>query len=783
MPNFTEWKARIRRQAKPHPKFQPHDVYSATPLTPNTTRVIRLLPQREPTTTQIKCELFTYNLSGKQSGERHLYEAVSYVWGTGPRCHSITLNNCAFPVTENLHAALWHLRDRQLERVLWVDAVCINQDDNKEKERQIPLMRTIYAQAGRVIVWLGLPLDGHGDQALGSIRQAGGEGLTVMEDDYTSVMVLLRRDWFRRMWILQEVGVARSVVVMCGSVQIDGHAFCQGLAGMDHLLPVDLHPIIHPVVQLIRGAPYRPKYQLHSRGVFSMGELLDMYRSCRATLQHDKIYALLGLSLDGLDAPALQPDYSLPWHEVFQRATAHIFGASCTVKTWPESHTAVITGKCLFLGQITSVDQDNNHGDGQVHVWVHCTTAAQSLGYGEHGWDWAFPPFSESVREGDIVCHLQGAARPSIVRLCQDHFTVIKTSAPSASPGEPDRQSNPSEDHLSNIALTFTIPPGSSNNSYYDEAEQSTELLTITPSYHEDPSTETKRLHDTAALLEDRFVRSLHYNGNMSPALQHLISQCSPKVPISEQLLQSVVSCPTGEPIQIMQLLFQKRGDKLPITESIVRAAAANSRLGYPILQLLFQKRGESLPVSEQVVVAAAGNTDKGCQIMSLLFEQRGWGLVISEEAVVAAAGNYWSGHQILRLFFEQRGDNLPISERVVETAAGNTRCGYETVKVLLQQRKSLQISDGVVTEAAGNPRHGHDIMRFLFARDKDLAISENVVKAAAENGGNGYEIMLLLLEKRGKRLPISDEVVKAAQANSLYGHDIMQLLASAQSA
>lgn len=201
MPNFTEWKARIRRRAKPHPKFQPHDVYSATPLTPNTTRVIRLLPQREPTTTQIKCELFTYNLSGKQSGERHLYEAVSYVWGTGPRCHSITLNNCAFPVTENLHAALWHLRDQQLERVLWVDAVCINQDDNKEKERQIPLMRTIYAQAGRVIVWLGLPLDGHGDQALGNIRQAGGEGLTVMEDDYTSVMVLLRRDWFRRMWV------------------------------------------------------------------------------------------------------------------------------------------------------------------------------------------------------------------------------------------------------------------------------------------------------------------------------------------------------------------------------------------------------------------------------------------------------------------------------------------------------------------------------------------------------------------------------------------------------
>jgi len=187
--------------------------------------MIRLLPQREQST-PIKCELCDYGLS-ETSGEKHIYGALSYVWGSGLNSQSITLNDCAFSVTENLHAALWHLRDRQLERLLWVDAIYI----------------------GRVIVWLG-PLDEHGEEALQNIRllaqvgarARGGHGATPSQslavECSDRCVVLLRRDWFRRMWILREVGVARSVVVMCGSVRRDGHAFCEGLAQLE--LSVDV---------------------------------------------------------------------------------------------------------------------------------------------------------------------------------------------------------------------------------------------------------------------------------------------------------------------------------------------------------------------------------------------------------------------------------------------------------------------------------------------------------------------------------------------------------------
>src|SRR5699024_9944047 len=99
-------------------------------------------------------KLFNYALSQK-GGRGHLYGALSYVWGIDVKPQSIMLDGCTFPVTSNLHAALINLRDHQIDRVLWVDAISINQDDQDEKSKQIPLMRTIYAQAAHVIVWLG----------------------------------------------------------------------------------------------------------------------------------------------------------------------------------------------------------------------------------------------------------------------------------------------------------------------------------------------------------------------------------------------------------------------------------------------------------------------------------------------------------------------------------------------------------------------------------------------------------------------------------------------------
>ncbi|KAM7202941.1 Heterokaryon incompatibility protein (HET) domain containing protein [Naviculisporaceae sp. PSN 640] len=98
------------------------------------------------------------------SNEKALpYEALSYTWGPNSGTHTIWLSNREDPshtpseisVTDNLHAALVSLRLTDRERHIWVDALCINQEDDQEKDRQILRMLRIYQSAERVVIWLG----------------------------------------------------------------------------------------------------------------------------------------------------------------------------------------------------------------------------------------------------------------------------------------------------------------------------------------------------------------------------------------------------------------------------------------------------------------------------------------------------------------------------------------------------------------------------------------------------------------------------------------------------
>ena len=89
----------------------------------------------------------------------------------------IRVNGDQFDVTVNVHAALSRLRDRFIERIMWVDAVWFNQADIQEKATQVHSMAKIYGQANRVIIWLGETAD-ESDRAFEEIRVAGGKKST-----------------------------------------------------------------------------------------------------------------------------------------------------------------------------------------------------------------------------------------------------------------------------------------------------------------------------------------------------------------------------------------------------------------------------------------------------------------------------------------------------------------------------------------------------------------------------------------------------------------------------
>jgi hypothetical protein len=100
----------------------------------------------------IKCTLKHARLS-----EKPKYEALSYVWGPKDTQNerSFVIDDARFSVRENLWIALQHLRLESESRVLWIDAICINQEETQERNHQVSQMGNIFKLAFRVVVWLG----------------------------------------------------------------------------------------------------------------------------------------------------------------------------------------------------------------------------------------------------------------------------------------------------------------------------------------------------------------------------------------------------------------------------------------------------------------------------------------------------------------------------------------------------------------------------------------------------------------------------------------------------
>ncbi|KAH8665719.1 heterokaryon incompatibility protein-domain-containing protein [Tricladium varicosporioides] len=386
-------------------------------------RLLRLFPsedQNEP----IQCQLFDYSLQdlGKRT---HPYEALSYVWGKPDQTLPIYVDGVQFPVTVNLHAALLRLRHQSIERILWADAICINQENKPEKEQQIQFMAKIYAQAKSVLVWLGEAAD-NSDRALDEIRVAGGKGSTNPSNSdmiQQAIIALLDRPWFRRIWVLQEVAAARHVSILCGSEEIDGYAFCLGVESLKYFYEDcrNLHNLIPSVTYLIRGAIFRPKYTTSqarvSLNIRPLSELIDMYYTHEATDHRDKVFALLGMSSDNDIAFSLSPDYETKWEQLFERLIKFLLYKDVFVETWYDRDIAVVKSKGCILGQVASVRNSNKQD-----AIITSTSVAWYLG---DEVEWALSERAKPIQKGDIVCLLQGASKATIIRLCKDCFAIV----------------------------------------------------------------------------------------------------------------------------------------------------------------------------------------------------------------------------------------------------------------------------------------------------------------------------------------------------------------------
>ncbi|TRX89111.1 hypothetical protein FHL15_010028 [Xylaria flabelliformis] len=315
-------------------------VFKYTDLKPREIRILDLLPgdDDEPLKGIIK------HVTVSQVGR---FQALSYVWGGYPseinpyylhtRQGSILLNF-------SLYSALTALRKGSIISV-WADGVCINQKNSREKALQINMLGEIFKAADQVTGWLGHAYNGSEDamRVLSRIRtelhssslsESSAESTKVAKrlsgmvpdpSDVTWKYInsLLRRPWFARVWITQELVLPRKVILKCGQSELDWDQFFEALTiceresnRVSRQSPDDIRllPDAGPAYAL-GLARHRQNKEGKRYGLLKWFELFE---HAEASMEVDKLFAFLGLAHDG-DGEEFVPDYESTFEEVIRR--------------------------------------------------------------------------------------------------------------------------------------------------------------------------------------------------------------------------------------------------------------------------------------------------------------------------------------------------------------------------------------------------------------------------------------------------------------------------------
>jgi Heterokaryon incompatibility protein (HET) len=216
------------------------------------------------------CELFHSSLNWKTE-----YEALSYPWGGAKSQGKIRLNGKVHLVTQNLANALADVQSDDSSRILWVDALCIDQSNLQERNHQVKQMGRIYQNAKRVLVWLGRPdnpEEAQGSDGLSTLKFLNDILLTDLAEVNANAMHRLRisietpSDWrkwhelavlcelpyWSRLWIVQEIGLASFLEVFHGQSSIDWGIFASIREILAQIVQRDLCPrSFLPVAKII----------------------------------------------------------------------------------------------------------------------------------------------------------------------------------------------------------------------------------------------------------------------------------------------------------------------------------------------------------------------------------------------------------------------------------------------------------------------------------------------------------------------------------------------------
>jgi len=291
--------------------------FSYQALSSNHIRVLELQPAQKGET--LVCNLRTQGL------QEIPYEAISYVWGKPTKDVTILCDGQILSITTNLSEALAAFRLKGEPRRLWADGICINQDDDTEREAQVRLMGQIYSTAERVLGWLG-PDAGNGrlikdiiyrfnyrpDESIQYVQET--LRLPQTPDDnfvaeWNAIKDFFDRPFFHRVWIIQELGLGKQAVLWFGSHSIDWSEISRFVFILDNKAAFLVNHF--RLRSWIVNHTYLIWQHFNGRPRYSFEEILHWARVHQSTDQRDRIFAMLGHPSATVDGSlVVQPNYA-----------------------------------------------------------------------------------------------------------------------------------------------------------------------------------------------------------------------------------------------------------------------------------------------------------------------------------------------------------------------------------------------------------------------------------------------------------------------------------------
>ena len=328
---------------------------------------------------QIYCSFFVCKLSDALKK----YEALSYYWGTESDNMEIRIRTRiqgtstlrgksgfqrgvkrsrgkGFRIRPNLHEALVQLREESRALYLWVDALCIDQDNEEEKNQQVQKMARIYSTAHHVLIWLGTG-NTKCEEGLDFIT---GDVMNLKEFDkrvkdekspskWDALVELMRQDWFSRRWVIQELALARGATIHYNTKSINWKDFADGVAifstrfdDIKHLFRSsrdydfnadylgDLEALGAKILVDMTANNFRrlPGSPDGLERLSSLEALVSRLLKSESSDPKDTVYALLSIyRKDGLEEEELVPDYEKSIIEVYRDFTKYCVATSGSI--------------------------------------------------------------------------------------------------------------------------------------------------------------------------------------------------------------------------------------------------------------------------------------------------------------------------------------------------------------------------------------------------------------------------------------------------------------------